>query len=87
MCKTYKVAGRVQGVFYRVSAREKAQQLNLRGWVKNLPDGQVETYACGQSEQLGEYEQWLKNGPRLAKVLGIDVETSACTQSEGFEIK
>ena len=86
MCKLYKITGRVQGVFYRASARDKAQQLGLRGWVKNLPDGRVETFACGDAAQLGEYAQWLKNGPRLANVTGIEVAASACTQSEGFEI-
>ena len=87
MCNTYLVIGRVQGVFYRASAREQADKLGLRGWVRNLPDGRVETYACGDSERVAEYERWLRSGPPLAKVSAIEIAVSCCTEIEGFEIR
>ncbi len=87
MCNTYLVAGRVQGVFYRASAREQAHKLGLRGWVRNLPDGRVETYACGDCDRVAEYELWLRSGPRIAKVSTIESAASCCTEIEGFEIR
>ncbi|MGR8950712.1 MAG: acylphosphatase [Gammaproteobacteria bacterium] len=86
MCHTYIVEGRVQGVFYRASAREEAVRLGLHGWVRNLPDGRVESFACGDAGPLREYERWLRQGPRLANVTAVSTQQSACTQTVGFEI-
>jgi acylphosphatase len=66
------VRGKVQGVFYRSDARERAQQLGLRGWVRNRLDGSVELVAEGPAEQLRALEVWCKDGPPGAVVDGID---------------
>jgi acylphosphatase len=55
-----KIIGQVQGVGFRYSCKQKADELKLTGWVKNLPDGSVETIACGEEKQLTKYEQWIK---------------------------
>ena len=62
------VAGRVQGVFYRASAREKAVGLGLTGWVRNLPDGRVEILAEGNPQRIAEFLDWCRTGPPQARV-------------------
>ncbi|MHA1449841.1 MAG: acylphosphatase [Candidatus Hodarchaeales archaeon] len=69
-----KVHGRVQGVFYRVSTREKALRLNLSGDVMNMPDGSVEINAEGDELKLMELISWAKHGPSLARVRKVDVD-------------
>ena len=72
-CRRYVVSGRVQGVFYRASARETAVQIGLVGWVRNCGDGSVELMACGEDPSLKQLEQWLWQGPKLAQVSSVDV--------------
>ncbi len=79
-CVRYLVTGRVQGVFYRVSTRDKARSLGLTGWAKNLADGRVEVLACGEVSQLKELAAWLWQGPAYAKV--SEVVTEALDESE-----
>jgi len=62
------VQGRVQGVGFRYSAAHKARALGLRGWVRNLDNGDVETLAEGPSEALAAFEDWLAEGPPGARV-------------------
>lgn len=73
-CRYYRVRGRVQGVFFRASARQEALSGNLTGWVRNLPDGDVEAVACGQLSDLQAFEAWLREGPELARVDSVQVE-------------
>jgi tRNA pseudouridine55 synthase len=68
-----KVYGRVQGVGYRYFVKEKAQILDLFGYVKNLEDGTVEVLAQGREENLQKLIEELKKGPYLAKVEKIDI--------------
>ena len=69
-----RVSGLVQGVGFRYHAYRSAMQLGLTGWVKNLPDGSVETEAEGDRSALEEYIKDLKVGPRSAVVRGVDVK-------------
>ena len=62
------VTGMVQGVFYRASALEQAQSLNLTGWVKNLPDSSVEIVAEGPRYALEQFVDWCRRGPPSAEV-------------------
>lgn len=66
------ISGRVQGVFFRASAREAAARLGLTGWVRNLPDGRVETVAEGPKEKLQQFHQWCQYGPPGARVNGVE---------------
>jgi acylphosphatase len=76
------VSGRVQGVFFRVSTREQAQALGLRGEVRNLPDGRVAVTACGPQASLESLQRWLWEGPRQAAVSDVRCET--CREGTGF---
>ena len=62
------IGGRVQGVFFRVSAREQALKLGLRGHAKNLADGSVEVLAVGADDAIDALEAWLRIGPPHAQV-------------------
>ncbi|GAB1431718.1 acylphosphatase [Spirochaetota bacterium] len=73
------VRGRVQGVGFRYEAKAFARALNLCGWVTNLPDGGVETYAEGEIYAVDRYIAWLQKGPPGAKVISIDVSERAYT--------
>ncbi|MBS1577110.1 MAG: acylphosphatase [Bacteroidetes bacterium] len=57
------VEGKVQGVFYRQSTREKAMIMGIKGTVKNLADGNVEIIATGTEEQLEQLAHWCHQGP------------------------
>jgi acylphosphatase len=67
------VTGRVQGVFYRASAREEAERLGLNGEVRNLPDGSVEVIAEGSPAVLEELIAWCRRGPPLAQVEEVSI--------------
>ena len=71
-CIRCNVAGRVQGVFYRASTRQKALELGICGWARNLPDGSVEVLACGDEASLERLLAWLEVGPAHAKVEKVD---------------
>lgn len=62
------VSGKVQGVFFRASARNEAVRLGLHGYARNLSDGRVEVIASGNDEAVSELEQWLWEGPPAARV-------------------
>ena len=62
------VAGKVQGVWFRASARDQAQALGLRGHARNLDDGRVEVLAVGDSDAIDQLAAWLRIGPPLARV-------------------
>lgn len=69
----YVVQGKVQGVWFRASTRDKARELGLDGWVRNRPDGSVEAVARGDDARLAQFELWLHDGPPLARVEAVDV--------------
>jgi len=79
-----RVAGRVQGVFFRASAREVAQRLGLTGYARNLPDGQVEVLICGDRTAVAEMREWLRVGPRQAEVTGVACEAVPYQEHDAF---
>jgi acylphosphatase len=68
------VRGRVQGVCYRATTVEEAQSLGLAGYARNLPDGSVEIVAAGPKEDLDRFVEYLRRGPSLARVTGVDLD-------------
>ncbi len=68
------ISGRVQGVGFRYFTQDVANRLNLKGYVKNLPDGTVEVLAEGDMDTLKIFLEELKKGPPLAVVSDIKYE-------------
>ncbi len=68
------VSGRVQGVFYRASARKRAEALGVTGHARNLPDGRVEVLACGEERAVRALRDWLEVGPPAARVEKVECE-------------
>lgn len=82
------ISGRVQGVFYRASTQQKAHELAIKGWVKNLPDGRVEAMLIGPEHAIQELIAWCKHGPDRAIVDNIVVKTIHPVDSfSDFEIR
>ena len=64
----------MQGVFFRQFTQEKAQELGLVGWVKNLADGRVEAVIEGDKEKIDKLLTYLKQGPSLSKVENVKID-------------
>jgi len=68
------VSGRVQGVYYRKTAAERARALELRGHARNLEDGRVEVQVLGPEDAVREFIDFLWIGPTAARVTAVEVE-------------
>ncbi len=78
----------MQGVFYRSTAKRAAESLSLKGWVRNLRDGRVEIVAEGEEENLAEFVEWCKRGPRGAEVESVEaIREEYKGEFKGFEIR
>ena len=86
ICRRCCVSGKVQGVFFRASTRDKARSLGIVGHAKNLPDGRVEVIACGEEQEINELIAWLREGPRMARVESLQIEDIDVDVPEGFRI-
>lgn len=73
-CVKALVTGKVQGVWYRRSAQEKALQQQVTGHAKNLADGRVEVLLCGNSQAVNKVIEWLWQGPPGAHVTHVKLE-------------
>ena len=67
------ISGRVQGVWYRASTKQKAEELGLTGWVKNTVDGNVEAVFAGDESTVDEMVAWCRVGPSLARVTDVKI--------------
>ena len=67
------ISGDVQGVYYRVSCKEYAIGVGVKGWVRNLDNGNVEALAQGEKEKIERFLEWCKKGPPQAKVEEIKI--------------
>ena len=86
-CISIKVTGRVQGVFYRASAKFKADELGVRGVVRNEEDGSVYIEAEADENTLQDFIVWCKQGPPHARVEKVEIATINFAGFKGFEIK
>jgi acylphosphatase len=80
------VSGRVQGVFYRASTSERAAELGLSGWVRNLDDGRVELAVSGDAEAIEALVSWLWEGPPRADVTAVTVSECLDEIEPGFRV-
>ncbi len=82
------VKGRVQGVFFRENTQREAHQHHVSGWIRNLPDGDVEAVFEGETENVEALIDFCKVGPPRARVTQVEVTWEAVTdQNEPFRIR
>lgn len=81
-CQKALVSGRVQGVFYRAIAAQRARELNLTGYAKNLADGRVEVLACGEAADVRSFIAWLWIGSSASKVTAVEASGVVLDESK-----
>ncbi|MCL4234790.1 MAG: acylphosphatase [Deltaproteobacteria bacterium] len=81
------ISGRVQGVWYRASAREAALRIGVAGWVRNLPTGDVEAFVEGERDAVNAFIDWCRQGPPHARVDRVDVTRSEPGRHTAFQIR
>jgi acylphosphatase len=81
------VSGRVQGVFFRETARRRAESSRLSGWVRNNPDGTVEAVFEGEEKAVERLVDWCREGPRGARVEWVDVAAEEPEGLDGFAVR
>ena len=69
------VEGKVQGVFFRACTRDEANRLQLGGWVRNLPNGSVETLISGEAKNVDRMLEWLETGSPLSRVSKVVIDS------------
>ena len=67
------IKGKVQGVYYRIAAKDEADKLGITGWVKYISEGRVEIMATGTTAQLQQFTEWCHKGPEKAFVTDVIV--------------
>jgi acylphosphatase len=82
-----RVSGKVQGVFYRQTCKEFANELGVTGSVRNLADDTVEIFATGSEDQLKQLLDWSKKGPPAAAVQNIKVNDLQLQQFDRFKVE
>jgi len=80
------IKGTVQGVFFRKFLEEKANELGVRGYCRNLENGAVEVVAEGKDENVNELAKICKKGPKQAQIMDVQVEELKHQGLEGFKI-
>ncbi len=88
VCFQIKICGKVQGVFFRDHIRSKASELGLKGYVKNLNNGEVEAVADGPSEKIKSLIDYCWQGSPLSRVRDVKVyESKNLEDFSSFEIR
>jgi acylphosphatase len=82
-----RVTGRVQGVFFRAWTKEKARELDIRGWVRNCADGTVEAHLEGEEAAVRWLIDIMYDGPGGARVDRVDAHEAAVEGFNGFEVR
>lgn len=81
------IQGRVQGVGFRYFVLHRARELGIKGYVKNLPDGNVLVEAVGEDENLSRFMDWCRQGPPLARVTAMSVSEALNKDYQDFMIR
>ena len=81
-----RVAGVVQGVYFRAEARDRARSLGIAGWVRNAADGSVEATFEGEDERVDGMIAWCRRGPRGARVDEVAVDWEQPRGEGGFRV-
>jgi acylphosphatase len=81
------VSGRVQGVFFRDTARRRAEAAGVSGWIRNRPDGAVEAVFEGDPEPVEEMVEFSRHGPSRAEVAKVEVIDEEPEGLSGFDVR
>ena len=81
------VSGRVQGVYYRATTRERAQKQGVDGWVRNLDDGRVEAVFEGPEADVEAMVEFCHEGSERANVTDLEIEDEDPEGIDGFEVR
>ncbi|MBE7177090.1 MAG: acylphosphatase [Mucilaginibacter polytrichastri] len=84
--KNISVSGKVQGVFFRAATKAVADQLGIRGYVKNKDDGSVFIEAEGDRFSMEQFLEWCAEGPEKARVDGVQEENADVCHFKNFEV-
>ncbi|MCF8045309.1 MAG: acylphosphatase [Desulfarculaceae bacterium] len=76
-----KISGRVQGVFYRAETQKAAGRHNIKGWVRNLPGGDVEAVFEGEREDVEKMVDWCRKGPPASSVTSVKTEKNSTLEN------
>lgn len=87
ICKLCRVTGHVQGVFYRASTQQQANELNVTGYALNRTDKSVEVLACGKEVDVTALCNWLHEGPAYARVENVDCVEHELVNLAHFETR
>lgn len=83
---TLKITGKVQGVFFRASTKAVADQMGIKGFVKNEKDGSVYVEAEGEPLALDMFTDWCREGPEKAKVENVEITAGELKNYRNFEV-
>ena len=81
------ISGKVQGVFFRASAKKVADQYQLKGWIKNTEEGHVEVAITGEYSAVNAFISWCHSGPKGALVADVVVREDDFLEFKYFEIQ
>jgi acylphosphatase len=82
-----KITGKVQGVYYRASAKRKADELGIKGFVRNQPNGSVYIEAEASNEVLQKFMEWCHQGPERAQVQQVETSEAPLQNFTEFEVR
>ena len=82
-----RVTGRVQGVFFRAEAADRARSRGVTGWIRNLPDGSVEAVFEGPDDAVDALVAWSGRGPAGARVDDVEVDWREPSGETGFSTR
>lgn len=80
------ISGRVQGVSFRSHAKKYAEIFQVKGYVKNMPDGSVEIAAEGEDKKLDKFIESVRTGPLFAKIENVKIEEQKPQKFKIFEV-
>ncbi|NUT55912.1 MAG: acylphosphatase [Thermoleophilia bacterium] len=81
------VQGHVQGVFFRETTKRRAQSAGVAGWIRNRPDGTVEAVFEGERASVERLVDYVREGPRGARVDWVDVAAEEPEGLDSFEVR
>jgi acylphosphatase len=80
------ISGKVQGVFFRATAKEVAKRYKISGWIKNTYDEKVAALITGEKENVEKFISWCKQGPEKANVKNVTITNKELQNFNSFEI-